>query len=499
MSTDIETRAERKVLGALAQKPNLFFDTTAVLGCNDFSDPTCRSIYKAIENIASEGTVNEKEVAIDETILEQRVASLFPEGYKRDAELIRDTIIEVTTEEPISIRDFKGTVLGVIRNSVARQADDVLKRIQLEVPLIPDHKDIVSFIESEIFGFTTGLQQSDDIVVLGSDYDRFMAQRAVEYEKGTLRIGIDTGFPRYNEAIGGGFRDGTINVVAARSKMGKSWFGLQIADNVARQDIPVLYLDTELENNYQTDRRCAQGTGIPINLLETYEFSRIPKYVAAVDGAKENFKKYPIFYVDVKGWSIDRIISVIRKFFAKHVKRRPDGKYNRALVIYDYVKLMSSKEKGRDAEWETLGYRMTLLHDLMGSYNNPMLALAQQNRDGLEKEDESTISGSDRIIWLCDNFSLLIKISPEEIASQQAQVDSGEVVPIDDNQEKPIVYNVKLKVVVCRHGPGTRNGYIATYMDIHDGKLRHDEVSGRIKEGPRRIIQRQSEESKSKA
>ena len=489
---DIETRAERRVLGALAHRPELIFQTTAVMKSDDFKDEISRCLYRAITDISHEGTVDDTTSAIDEIVLEQRIASTFPEFYNREQELIRDTVIEVTITEPMPIRDFKVAVNAVVRNAVARNATEMLERTKQEVPLIEDHKEIVSFIESEVFEFTTGLSQSDDIVVLGNHYDRFMAQRAAEYEQGNLHIGIKTGFDRYDEAVGGGYRDGTINVIAARSKMGKSWLALNIGDYVCN-DYPVLYLDTELEDNYQADRRCAFTTKIPINLLETYEFSKIPKYVDLVEETKVRFKKKPIYYVDVKGWSIDRIISIIRKFFAKHVKRKADGKYNRALVIYDYFKLMSSKEKGRDAEWETLGYRMTLLHDLMGSYNNPMLALAQQNRDGLEKEDESTISGSDRIIWLCDNFSLLIPISPVEVAAQQEQVENGEVVPIDGQEDKKLlVYNTKLKVVVSRHGPGTRNGYIATYMDIHDAKLRFDEVTGYIEEGPRRIIQRKS-------
>jgi len=61
--------------------------------------------------------------------------------------------------------------------------------------------------------------------------------------------GIPTGFPRYDSCIGGGFRRGTVNVVGARPKVGKSTFCLNVAKNVSFAGIPVLYLDTEMKGN----------------------------------------------------------------------------------------------------------------------------------------------------------------------------------------------------------------------------------------------------------
>jgi hypothetical protein len=272
--------------------------------------------------------------------------------------------------------------------------------------------------------------------------------------------------------------------------MGKSWCALKVAHNAAGCGIPVLYLDTELENNFQCDRRIAQNFHIPMYVIERALYLRDAGQKAKFQKATHVFQQHPILYVDVKGWSIDRIISAIRKFYAQYVGKKTGGDYNHGLVVYDYLKLMRSADKGQDKEYEALGYRMTLLHDLMGEYNNPMLAPAQQNRDGLEKRDESTVSGSDRIIHLCDSFSVLSAMSDAEMQARHAEVAgfTDEVpIPTSDGHiamQKRVIWNMKFNVAVCRQGPGTPgDSYIATYADFKDRNIDYRHVCGHIEMG----------------
>jgi len=261
---------------------------------------------------------------------------------------------------------------------------------------------------------------------------------------------------------------------------------LKVADNVSKQNIPVLYLDTELHNNFQCDRRIAQNYGIPLYAIKRCTYLNTPMQDRFKEAVNE-FEKYPIYYVDVKGWSIERMISAIRKFYAQHVgKKMTIGGYEQGLVVYDYLKLMRSSDKGFNKEYEELGYRMTILHDLMGEYNNPMLVPAQQNRDGLERNDESTVSGSDRIVHLCDSLNFLFPMTDVDLMNRQAQ---GEQVPVQGDggvvhMEDRVNYNMKFKVGVCREGPGTPGeSYIPTYMDIKDQNIHRTEVCGKIQMG----------------
>ena len=88
-------------------------------------------------------------------------------------------------------------------------------------------------------------------------------------------------------------------------------------------------------------------------------------------------------------------------------------------------------------EYQLLGFMMTSLHNFATRYKIPILALMQLNRDGESNEGTSAASGSDRIIWLCSNFTIFKNKSPEEIA-----------------EDGPDAGNRKLVPVVARHGGG---------------------------------------------
>ena len=481
-SLQTDAVVERRLLQALAQNPNYVLDIDGShLVRKDFCHEISRTVYDAIKAIAEADRSLERSQPVDAIVLEQKVRDLFPAYAERNQQTLARVTQEICAGDTLNMRDLKTAIVTVKRNSVRRQSRQLVQGLTKKIDTIETTDDILSHIETEVFQFTSTATAQSDIVIMGNQYGDYLLQKKQEKEAGRLQVGIKSPFQHYNDCIGGGFRNSTISVVAARAKAGKSWFALAIADHVARLGIPVLYMDTELEDNYQSDRRCAQHYGVPIRSLENMDFGHNTNWTKAVNQSITDFQQFPIYYVDIKGWSLDRQISIIRRFFAKYVGRRSDGRFKPGLVVLDYLKLMRPGEKGADKEWEALGYRMTLLHDLMGEYKNPMLAMAQQNRAGLESEDESTVAGSDRITWLCDSFSVLAKLDEAEVLLNQEQADQHENV----TGEPIFVPNTKLKVVACRHGPGNQGkSYISMYFDIRDPRLQPDEVCGRIEEGP---------------
>ena len=85
------------------------------------------------------------------------------------------------------------------------------------------------------------------------------------------------------------------------------------------------------------------------------------------------------------------------------------------VIFYDYLKLMDSQGMSQDMkEYQVLGFMMTQLHNFATKYKVPIVAFVQLNRDGITKESTDTASGSDRIIWLCSNFTIFNRKSDEE-------------------------------------------------------------------------------------
>ena len=99
-------------------------------------------------------------------------------------------------------------------------------------------------------------------------------------------------------------------------------------------------------------------------------------------------------------------------------------------------------------EYQVLGFMMTSLHNFASKYKVPIVGFIQLNRDGINKESTDTASGSDRIIWLCSNFTIFKRKSDEEIA-----------------EDGPNHGNRKLVPLISRHGGGLDdNDYINCEM-----------------------------------
>ena len=110
---------------------------------------------------------------------------------------------------------------------------------------------------------------------------------------------------------------------------------------------------------------------------------------------------------------------------------------------------------------------MTGLHNFALKYEIPILAFIQLNRDGITKESTDTASGSDRIIWLCSNFSIYKAKSDEEIAKDGPENGNRKLVPL-----------------IARHGEGLQDkDYINVNMIGKYGKLTEGKTAFELEDG----------------
>lgn len=281
-------------------------------------------------------------------------------------------------------------------------------------------------------------------------------------------IGISTGMPLYDAAIGGGFRPGTVNLFCARMKVGKT----QLVDNIAlhvagKLGIPVLNLDSEMGKEDHWTRMIANLSGITINELESSSFVENPEFIKNVRSAVDKLKSIPYHYLSIAGQDFEETIASIRRWIKKEVGYKEDGKCNPCVVMYDYLKLMSSNAIGKNIqEYQALGFQITSLHNLMVETGASCGAFVQANRDGISNDTTAVIAGSDRLGALASNVTLFKEKTKEEIAEERTLVPSG------------VTYNRKLIPLVCRHGPGLAPGDYINVSLIGSLAL--------IKEGPTR-------------
>jgi replicative DNA helicase len=154
---------------------------------------------------------------------------------------------------------------------------------------------------------------------------------------------IPTGFDDIDEKLNGGMRRGEVIVVAARPKMGKSAFALNVANHVA-VDYSSLVLSLEMPKSQLHDRNLASLGNIPLPHLLN------PKKMADQDwsGLTRAVQKLN----DMSLWMDDQgaltLMDVRAK--AKQVKRR--GGLD--LLVVDYLQLMEAEGDNRNAQIESI-------------------------------------------------------------------------------------------------------------------------------------------------
>ena len=361
---------------------------------------------------------------------------------------------------PIHIDNVSEHAKKLKRLEFARKVQSELRTIYVglnEVTGDETINEILSIAETPIQDICLSYIKEDEMSprLIGEDIDDYIAHLEENQNKS---IGITTGFTAFDNAIGGGLRRKCVDLIAARPKTGKSC----LADNIAlyaakTHKIPVLMLDTEMSKEDHLNRLLANLSETEINKIASGNFFDDPdKKDKIIQGAKL-IKELPYDYISIAGRPFEETLSIAKRWLIKKVGFDEDGNLNDCLIIYDYLKLMTSASINNNlAEFQVLGFQITALHNFCVENDCPCLSFVQLNRDGITKESTDVVSGSDRLVWLCTSFSIFKDKTEEERLTDGIQSGNKKLIP-----------------VVSRHGPGIDDeGYICLQMDGQYARIR---------------------------
>lgn len=215
-------------------------------------------------------------------------------------------------------------------------------------------------------------------------------------------------FPKWMQMLGGSFRRGSLNVISGFAKGGKSALSLSVAEDIASQGYPTLYIDTELSSDYQAERLLATKTGVPLKRIEYGTFVNNPEEEKKLKKELEaNRIKFPLYHWDASSLLLDDMMMAMKRWVITQVGKDENGTKD-CLIVFDYLKIASHKEyKASLAEHQLIGIICTNLHDLARKYDIPIVLAAQLNREG-------QIGASLRIDQLCSTRTSVAKKTPEE-------------------------------------------------------------------------------------
>jgi replicative DNA helicase len=385
------------------------------------------------------------------------------------------TYLRSITNFPVKLDNLRAFARVIKKLEIAREAQQRLLEAANEVRRITGKESI-----DQILGITEQpyLSLAEKLTSANSEGPEPMSEGLGDYVEHLANnprdmVGIRSGYRMFDVAIGGGFRPGTVNVIGARPKVGKSLLATNIAARVAsgagydwprfnpKCHIPVLQLDTEMTKQDQWHRLLALVSQVPTEVIETGVFAKKAATKKAIDEAVEKVNQIPYDFLSIAGQAFEETVSVIRRWLTKRVGLNEDGTAKPCLVIFDYLKLMSSEgmQSQNLTEFQLIGFMMTQLHNLAVRYGIPILTFVQLNREGVSVEDTTVIAQSDRTIWLCSNFSIYKAKSDEELV------------------ENP-QFNRKLIPIIGRHGAGLQSG---DYINLNSRG-----GTGTILEGPTR-------------
>ena len=442
--------AERAILSAFVQFGLDVYMELDFLTTDCFVDSNNQFLFEIVSGILAEG----KEVEI---------SSILSEANKLATPIEKDELafIRSLMNFPISKSNVPVHAAKLAKLATIRTLDQTLTLCKSDLKKLngsEDLADIISKVEEPILDVTGEAfsGSSNKTEILGTDvfeYIEFLSENIREF------LGIPTGFPEYDHAIGGGLRKKCVDLIGARPKTGKSMMGDSIGINIAKSGVPVLMLDTEMSKEDHYNRILASLSNVKTKEIETGQFAKTPSKAHAVQEAAKELHELPYHYLSIAGQSFDSILSQMRKWIYQHVGFDEDGKTKDCVIIYDYLKLMDGDSISSSMqEYQVLGFQITKLHNFMVKYDCPCLAFVQLNRDGVTKESSDVISGSDRLVWLCTSLSLFKMKSPEELA--------------EDNQVDGDQGNTKLVPLHARHGGLMDQGdYISLKVDGAYGRV----------------------------
>jgi replicative DNA helicase len=352
---------ERAVLGSLLADPKLV-DEIAGLHADLFFTPSHRLIYETIAEIRGEGgTPN----LIATT---QRIDAAHKLNFVGGAGALTE-LLSQSAGGPAGVEYHAQT----LRDLHARR-----RIIDASVAMQAAAQDMATDADAV-------LQQSGEAVLslsLTTATDSMRAPSAIvpglldELEalmSGNRKLGLQTGIKDFDQ-VTGGLRGGQLTIVAGRPAMGKSALMLNMADNMARRGVPVVYFSLEMPANELAARVVLSRAETNTEIIRNGFLTASIKH--RIMDAATQFASEPLYVDDRGGLTLldirGRARLAVRRWGVK-------------CIFVDYLQLVS--HSGAQSRENEVGFVSRGLKAMSMELGVPVVAAAQVNRQAEQRSD----------------------------------------------------------------------------------------------------------------
>lgn len=251
--------SESGVVATLIHKPEYSFHSEFLLP-NHFSDRSNRCVYAAICDLARRGITNIDAYNIIECLNSSDATRKISESIT--VENLQELVEMSDILARNSIEEYKMLVSNVMDAAFRR---DTFQRLRECQALCFDRS--VENVEQEIYNriddVMTEFSTADEVPQYKEVIDDYWEQ--IQERQGGEFAGIPFKFKTLNEYAT--IEPGELFVFAAEAKQGKSMMLLNCAVDLLKQDLAVLYLDSELNTKLFTARLLAHLSGVEYKRL----------------------------------------------------------------------------------------------------------------------------------------------------------------------------------------------------------------------------------------
>lgn len=384
--------AERYILAYIFKYPDAIYDIGARLKEDDFCVLANKIIFSTMLMVAGRAVID-PQVIISSCIDNNLLNKVGGEEYIAH--------LMLTSVNPSNVDYYIDLLRSLsVRRRVYKEALNIMNDAVSD-----DESDIDTFLgkqQQRLLDISLGVEDIDKVVNLGDNVDEWLEQRALINDEVP---GIPTGFPLFDKDIGGLYKT-RLYVIQAYSKVGKSALMTNWALHIsvlAKNKVPVLYIDTEMPTEEVRSRALASISGVPEKNIVNGTYVRSDESIDAVRRARNLIKDGLFYHVYLPVFTPDQIYNLARKYKMK---------YGIKVLFFDYLKIPDSKElrSVNINEYQQLGFLASMLkNSIAGELDIPVVTGAQSNREG-------QLADSIRILRYCSHILHLRNKTEAEIA-----------------------------------------------------------------------------------
>jgi len=381
--------SESSIIGSIFREPDRIHEAMSLIDPEDLFSRDIRIIYSAMIKLKNKDQPIDMITLADE-LKNQKKFDDVGGVYKLS------TLEDYPTATAIAFHCRKVRALAIKRKFI----DKMQGIVNTAFDVNDDASTLLDEAHSSVFQLMGEVDSNSKTVDVYSPED--MAVRGYKNAKARFEdpegeSGYQTGFPlldRYMKRL----RD--VNCIAASTGVGKTGLSLNIALNLAVEEIPVLYINLEMNIDEIITRVLAILSGVEIDKIDTGDYGNTPEEFKLVARFAEKLEYSTLYMTDNTPKNINHITSLIHKYHAKHGIK---------VVVVDYIGHIRNDKLAfkENAKRISLGRYNQMLKHICTTLGIKLIVVAQMNRDGEKEPELSNIGECWQLAQDADTFMIL--------------------------------------------------------------------------------------------